>query len=92
MIYNIEFSIPDICSARHGTAETKALIAAWDPEETVKLKQARNLGGWQPQKEKKGRAKPVVQAELTPQHASMDHLRHARHVRHVGKHPKLRRI
>lgn len=51
---------------KHGTAETKALIAAWDPEETVKLKQARNLGGWQPQKEKKGRAKPVVQAELTP--------------------------
>ena len=42
MIYNIEFSIPDICSARHGTAETKALIAAWDPEETVKLKQAKS--------------------------------------------------
>ena len=55
--------------ARHGTPETKALIAGWDPQETERLKQVRNLGAWKPAEKKTARAKPVVEAELTPSRA-----------------------
>lgn len=55
--------------SRHGTPETKALMAEWDPKETVKLKAARNLGAWSAPKEKTP-AKPVY-SELTPPHGEV---------------------
>ena len=45
---------------KHGSAETKALIAAWDPEETIKLKASRGLGAWRKKTEKAPAAKPVM--------------------------------